>query len=66
MMIDISKTGMKSEEFAYRLLENVHVAVVPGKAYGEMCDDYVRLAFTMEEDTIAKGIRRIIEFVHSL
>lgn len=66
MMIDISKTGMKSEEFAYRLLEKAHVAVVPGKTYGEMCDDYVRLAFTMEEDTIAKGIRRIIEFVHSL
>ena len=66
MMIDISKTGMKSEEFAYRLLEKAHVAVVPGKTYGEMCDDYVRLAFTMEEDTIAKGICRIIEFVHSL
>lgn len=66
MMIDISKTGMKSEEFAYRLLEKVHVAVVPGKTYGEMCDDYVRLAFTMDEDTIVKGIRKIIDFVHSL
>lgn len=66
MMIDISKTGMKSEEFAYRLLEKAHVAVVPGKTYGEMYDDYVRLAFTMDEDTIVKGIRRIIDFVHSL
>lgn len=66
MMIGISKTGMKSEEFAYRLLEKAHVAVVPGKTYGEMCDDYVRLAFTMDEDIIAKGIRKIIDFVHSL
>jgi aminotransferase len=66
MMIDISKTGMKSEEFAYRLLEKAHVAVVPGKIYGEMCDDYVRLAITMDEDTIVKGIRRMVEFVDSL
>ena len=66
MMIGISKTGMKSEEFAYRLLEKAHVAVVPGKTYGEMCDDYVRLAFTMDEDTLTKGIRRMVEFVDSL
>ena len=66
MMVDISKTGMKSEEFAYRLFENAHVAVVPGKTYGKMCDDYVRLAFTMDENIIIKGIHRIVEFVHSL
>ena len=33
---------------------------------GKMCDDYVRLAFTMDENIIIKGIHRIVEFVHSL
>lgn len=65
-MLDISKTGMKSEEFAYALLKAVQVAVVPGITYGDMCDGYVRLAFTINEDKIREGVRRIIKFVESL
>ena len=65
-MLDISKTGMKSEEFAYALLKAVQVAVVPGITYGDMCDGYVRLAFTINEDKIREGVRRIITFVESL
>jgi len=65
-MVDISKTGMKSEEFAYELLKAVQVAVVPGVTYGKMCDNYVRLAFTLNEDKIIEGIRRIGKFADSL
>lgn len=65
-MLDISKTGMKSEDFAYALLKAVQVAVVPGITYGDMCDGYVRLAFTINEDKIREGVRRIITFVESL
>lgn len=65
-MLDISKTGMKSEDFAYALLKAVQVAVVPGITYGDMCDGYVRLAFTINEDKIREGVRRIIKFVESL
>lgn len=65
-MIDISRTGLKSEEFAYALLKAVQVAVVPGIAYGDMCDDYVRLAFTVNENKIREGVRSIIKFVENL
>ena len=65
-MIDISKTGMKSEEFAYALLKSVQVAVVPGVTYGSMCDNYIRIAFTLNEEKIVEGIRRIKTFVESL
>lgn len=65
-MVDIKATGMKSEEFAYALLKAVHVAVVPGITYGDMCDNFVRIAFTLDETKLREGIRRIKQFVNSL
>ena len=66
LMLDISKTGMKSESFAIELLKAVHVAVVPGIAYGQSCDNYVRLAFTIDEEQIKEGVERIRKFIKSL
>ena len=65
-MVNIKKTGMKSEEFAYALLENAKVAVVPGITYGDACEGYVRIAFTLNEDKITEGVERIRKFVDSL
>ena len=66
LMVNISATGMKSEEFAVSLLQHAHVAVVPGISYGKVCDDYVRMAFTLDETKIEEGIRRIGLFVKTL
>ena len=65
-MINIKKTGLKSEEFAYKLLEKEHVAVVPGITYGECCEGFIRVAFTIDENKIREGIARINNFVESL
>jgi aminotransferase len=59
MMVDISKTGMTSLEFAHDILKNAKVALVPGIAYGQSCDRYVRIAFTLERSRIEEGVRRI-------
>lgn len=66
MMVDISETGMTSIEFAHALLKSNHVAVVPGIGYGKSCDKYIRIAFTIEEDKIIEGTKRIAAFVNSL
>lgn len=66
MMVDISQTGMKSIEFAHTLLEKAHVAVVPAIAYGKSCDNYIRIAFTIDKEFIQEGIRRIANFIHGL
>lgn len=66
MMVNIKETGMKSIDFAYSLLKHAHVAVVPGITYGEICDTYIRIAFTLEEDLIREGVRRIVKYVNSL
>ncbi len=62
-MVEISKIGLTSEKFAYALLEKEHVAVVPGIAYGKMCDKYIRIAFTIDENKIREGVKRIVHFV---
>lgn len=66
LMADISKTGMTSVQFAENLLKDAHVALVPGIAYGNSCDRYVRMAFTLDEKHIFEGIRRISKFMKSL
>ena len=63
LMVDISKTGLKSFDFACKLLESVHVAVVPGVTYGQSCDNYVRIAFTKNVDVIKQGAERIATFM---
>ena len=65
-LVNSKKTGMTSEAFAYALLQKEQVAVVPGITYGDACEGYIRLAFTMNEDKIGEGIRRIKRFVDSL
>lgn len=66
MMVDISKTGMKSIDFCYALLRESHVAVVPGITYGQCCDNYIRIAFTLSTDRILEGVERIAKFVNEL
>ena len=61
--IDISDTGMDSKTFCFDLLEKEHVAVIPGIAFGEAFDNYIRLAFTLNEDRIIVGLNRINHFL---
>jgi aminotransferase len=65
-MVNIKNTGLDSETFAYKLLETTHVAVVPGITYGKCCEGYVRIAYTIDEDLINEGIRRINKFINTL
>lgn len=66
MFVNIDKTGLKSEEFALRLLEKEHVAVVPGKSYGENYDSYIRIAFTKNINILNKAVERIFSFLENI
>lgn len=61
--IDISNTGLDSINFCFSLLEKEHVALIPGIAFGDTFDKYVRLAFTLSEEMIKEGIKRINRFI---
>ncbi|MDI3258029.1 MAG: aminotransferase class I/II-fold pyridoxal phosphate-dependent enzyme [Kyrpidia sp.] len=51
--------GMTSETFARRLLDEYHVVVAPGTAFGPSGEGYVRLSLTTADDHIRKGVDRI-------
>jgi aspartate aminotransferase len=54
---DISKTNLDSVTFCKRLLEEMGVAVIPGKAFG--MDSFVRISFACNFEDIKEGIRKI-------
>lgn len=59
-LVNIGKTGLKSMNFAEKLLSRSHVAVVPGIAFG--ADDTVRFSYACSLDIIKKGLDRFEEF----
>ena len=64
---DIRATGLDSETFCERLIEEFGVAVTPGTDFGTFrADEHVRFAYTVGERDIAKGIERIGEALRRL
>lgn len=61
---DISKTGIKSDVFAGRLLEEAYVSLVPGRGFGR--DDFVRISFATGLEQLEKGFDRIEKWVEQL
>lgn len=66
VFIDVSSYGLKSLDFAKRLLMEKHVAVAPGLSYGKEYDGYIRIAFTLKEEKLVEAAQRIGEFVKTL
>lgn len=66
MFVDIAKTGYLSEEFAYKLLKDVHVAVVPGVVYGKAYDSYIRVAYTKKIEMLENAVQRFHTFFDEL
>lgn len=64
-LVDIAETGMKAGEFAMKLLNEAKVIVVPGEAFGETSDHYIRLSFATSEQTIRGGIGRIRAYMET-
>lgn len=61
--VNISKTGMRAEEFSNLLLEKKHVGMVPGTGFGPSGEGFVRLSYATSMESIVEGIKRIGEFV---
>ncbi len=66
LFIDITKTGLSSEEFCYKLLEEKHIAVVPGNAFNKAGEGYIRIACTLNEEKLITAAKQIVEFADSL
>ena len=62
----IRSTGMTSEEFCEKLLYSQKVAIVPGTAFGESGEGFVRASYCYSTEHILEALRRIERFLNSL
>ncbi|HEV2129415.1 MAG TPA: pyridoxal phosphate-dependent aminotransferase [Thermomicrobiales bacterium] len=57
--VDGRETGLSSTDLAAKMLEEAHVAVVPGIAFGEAGEGHVRLSFATSDDALSSTIERL-------
>ena len=62
----IKKFGMTSEEFANKLLEEEKVAVVPGTAFGDCGEGFLRISYAYSLENLKIALGRVRSFVESL
>lgn len=62
----IKRFGMSSEEFATRLLQEEKIAIVPGTAFGDCGEGYLRVSYAYSMKDLHKAIGRIKRFVDRL
>ena len=66
LFVNISRTGMNSMDFAVNLLKEKHIAVVPGIAYGDNFDNYIRIAFTIDVKELIRAADGMVAFVNEI
>ncbi len=59
----IRSTGLSSEEFCEKLLEQERVAVVPGNAFGDSGEGHVRISYSYSINYLKEALKRIQRFV---
>ena len=64
MFPNITKCKMPSEEFCSRLIHEKQVACVPGTAFGDAGEGYMRCSYAASVENIKEALRRIAEFVN--
>lgn len=66
MFPSIKRFGMTSDEFATRLLKEEKVAVVPGTAFGDCGEGYLRVSYAYSLKSLKEALGRIQRFVNRL
>lgn len=59
----IQKTGLTTDEFVFSLLKQEKVAVVPGNAFGECGEGFIRCSYAYSVDNLNEALKRIKKFV---
>jgi aminotransferase len=59
----VAKFGMKSKDFAMKLLHEKKVAAVPGTAFGECGEGFIRCAYATSMDNLKEAMNRLKKFI---
>jgi len=60
---NISKFGMTSEAFCEKLLYDYKLALVPGTAFGDCGEGFVRISYAYSVEHISKALERLEQFI---
>ena len=66
VMLDIRQTGLSGDEFANRLLDERHIAVMPGESFGVSAAGHIRVAMTVEDSAFEAALAGIVEFAKEI
>ncbi len=66
VMLDVRAAGMDGENFAYALLEQHKIAVMPGESFGNAAAGHIRVALTTDDDLLVEAIQTILKFTEDL
>jgi len=64
--VDISGTGLNSDQFCTQLLENHSVAATPGIVFGSAWDGHIRISLSASKDDFSEGVNRLLSFSSGL
>ena len=62
----IKSSGLSSQQFCEELLEKHHIAVVPGDAFGECGEGYIRISYAYSLKHLMEAVERMGDFVREL
>lgn len=62
----IKSTGLSSDKFCERLLRDQNIAVIPGTAFGDCGEGYVRVSYCYSTEHLTEALRRIEIFVNKV
>jgi len=65
LMLDIRATGLSGLDFAYALLEQEKIAVMPGESFGTSAAGHLRVAMTIDDDRFVEALKRLVAFAQA-
>ena len=63
---NIKKFGLSSDDFALQLLEKERLAVVPGTAFGDCGEGFIRISYAYSLEDLKKALERLKHFISEL
>ena len=66
LMLDIRQVAASGEEFAWKLLEAEHVAVMPGESFGPAAAGHLRISLGQPDEKLVEALERIRKFAAKL
>ncbi|MEM7470191.1 MAG: pyridoxal phosphate-dependent aminotransferase [Pseudomonadota bacterium] len=66
LMLDLRATGLSGEDFANRLLDAHHIAVMPGESFGSAAAGHIRVAMTVEDSAFERALGTVLAYAQEM